>query len=169
MVSKLCFNVYETNRFLQSTYSIPLIVLNDPCTQWSNQEIKSLHHHKVICDAHFLWLSRGTVSDPIWKCQVITKRRNWEWRFIKKLFDDCELNYYQRFAKSTKPKAWINDCIHVKLSLQWARWCLKSPASILFTQSFVLALIKENIKAPDHWSLCGEFTGERWIPLTKGQ
>ena len=24
--------------------------------------------------------------------------------------------------------------------------------------------IKENIKAPRHWPLCGEFTGDRWIP-----
>ena len=29
--------------------------------------------------------------------------------------------------------------------------------------------IKENIKAPRHWPLCGEFTGHRWIPCTKGQ
>ena len=31
------------------------------------------------------------------------------------------------------------------------------------------AQIKENIKAPRHWPLCGEFTGDRWIPHTKGQ
>ena len=29
--------------------------------------------------------------------------------------------------------------------------------------------IKENIKAPRHWPLCREFTGDRWIPRTKGQ
>ena len=29
--------------------------------------------------------------------------------------------------------------------------------------------IKENIKAPRHWPLCGEFTGDRWIPCTNGQ
>ena len=29
--------------------------------------------------------------------------------------------------------------------------------------------IKENIKAPRHWPLCGEFTSDRWIPHTKGQ
>ena len=29
--------------------------------------------------------------------------------------------------------------------------------------------IKENIQALRHWPLCGEFTGDRWIPLTKGQ
>ena len=51
----------------------------------------------------------------------------------------------------------------------WARWRLKSPASPLFTQPFIQAQIKENIKAPSHWPLRGEFTGDRWIPHTKGQ
>ena len=27
---------------------------------------------------------------------------------------------------------------------------------------------KNRIKAPRHSSLCGEFTGDRWIPRTKG-
>ena len=35
--------------------------------------------------------------------------------------------------------------------------------------SFILAQINENIKASCHWPLCGEFTGDRWIPRTKGQ
>ena len=39
----------------------------------------------------------------------------------------------------------------------------------MFTQSFIQAYIKENIKAPRHWPLWGEFTGDRWIPRTKGQ
>ena len=42
-------------------------------------------------------------------------------------------------------------------------------ASRLFTQSFIQTQIKENIKAPRHWPLCGEFTGDRWIPRTNGQ
>ena len=29
--------------------------------------------------------------------------------------------------------------------------------------------IKESIRAPRHWPLCGEFTGDRWIPRTNGQ
>ena len=29
--------------------------------------------------------------------------------------------------------------------------------------------IKENIKALHHWPLCREFTGDQWIPSTKGQ
>ena len=46
---------------------------------------------------------------------------------------------------------------------------LKSPASPLFTQPFIQAQIKENIKAPRHWPLCGEFTDDRWILGTNGQ
>ena len=51
----------------------------------------------------------------------------------------------------------------------WVRWRLKSSTSPLFTQSCIQAQFKENIKAPRHWPLCGEFTGHRWIPRTKGQ
>ena len=43
------------------------------------------------------------------------------------------------------------------------------PVSRLFTQAFIQAQIKENIKAPRHWPLWGEFTSHRWIPRTKGQ
>ena len=36
----------------------------------------------------------------------------------------------------------------------------------LFTLSFILVQIKENIKASRHWPLWAEFTGDRWIPHT---
>ena len=36
--------------------------------------------------------------------------------------------------------------------------------SLTIVYSTVYSQIKENIKAPRHWSLCGEFTGDRWIP-----
>ena len=57
----------------------------------------------------------------------------------------------------------------ITMTSYWARWRLKSPASRLFTQLFIQAQIKENIKAPRHWIFLGEFTGHRWIPRTKGQ
>ena len=41
---------------------------------------------------------------------------------------------------------------------------LKSQAARLFTQPFIQAQINENIKAPRHWPLLGEFTGDRRIP-----
>ena len=51
----------------------------------------------------------------------------------------------------------------------WVRWRLKSPATPLFTHPFIQAKLKENIKAPRPWPLCGEFTGDWWIPHTKSQ
>ena len=42
------------------------------------------------------------------------------------------------------------------------------PASPLFTQPFIRGQINENIKAPRHWPLWGEFTKDRWIPRTNG-
>ena len=57
----------------------------------------------------------------------------------------------------------------ITVTSKWARWRLKSPASLLFTQPFIQAQIKENTKVPRHWPLCGEFTGDRWIPRTNGQ
>ena len=41
--------------------------------------------------------------------------------------------------------------------------------SPLFAQMLGQAQIKENIKVPRHWPLCGEFTGDRWIPRTEDQ
>ena len=37
----------------------------------------------------------------------------------------------------------------------------------LLTQSFIQTQIKENIKAPRHWPLCGEFTGTSEFPALK--
>ena len=39
---------------------------------------------------------------------------------------------------------------------------------VSFAQPFVPVQIKENIKAPRHWPLWWESTGDQWIPLHKG-
>ena len=36
-----------------------------------------------------------------------------------------------------------------------------------FIPPFIQAQVKENIKAPRHWPLCGKFACDRWIPRTK--
>ena len=46
------------------------------------------------------------------------------------------------------------------MTSQWVRWRLISPAARLFIQPFIQVQIKENIKAPRHWPVCGEFTGD---------
>ena len=57
----------------------------------------------------------------------------------------------------------------ITMTSYWERRRLKSLALQLFTQPFTRVQIKENSKAPRHWPLCGEFTGDRWILRTKGQ
>ena len=71
---------------------------------------------------------------------------------------------------------WLNRFIDtwqwvlaITVTSYWARWRLQSPASWLFTQLWVQTHIKENIKARCHCPLWGKFTGDRWIPLTKGR
>ena len=56
---------------------------------------------------------------------------------------------------------------YITLTSKWPRWRLKSPASWLFTQPFIQMQIKENIKAPRHWPLCGEFTGTGEFPAQR--
>ena len=42
------------------------------------------------------------------------------------------------------------------MTWQWAQWRLKSPALWLFTQPFIQAQVKDNIKALRHWPLWRE-------------
>ena len=44
---------------------------------------------------------------------------------------------------------------------------IKSPAPRLFTQPFIQARIKQNIKAPRHWPLCGEITRTGEFPAQR--
>ena len=57
----------------------------------------------------------------------------------------------------------------ITMTSKWAQLHLKSPALQLFTQPLIQVQIKGNIKAPCHWPLCREFTGDQWIPHTNGQ
>ena len=63
---------------------------------------------------------------------------------------------------TTAQEIYVIQCTTVKSP--WARWRLKSPASWQLTHQFVQVQVKENIKAPRHWPLWGEFTDDRWIP-----
>ena len=54
-------------------------------------------------------------------------------------------------------------------TLLWRHNGRDGVSSRLITQPFIQAQIKENTKAPRRWPLWGEFTGDLWIPRTKGQ
>ena len=78
--------------------------------------------------------------------------------------DICVYDYFW----SEQPGTVSGSC-PITMTSWWARCRLKTPASRLFTQPFIQEQIKENIKAPRHGPLCGEFTGHRLIPRTNGQ
>ena len=76
-------------------------------------------------------------------------------------------HYTRKYGDSVPPAP---NCFFAHYSdVKWAQWRLKSPASRLFVRPYVQEQIKENIKAQGHWPLWGKSTGDRWIPLTKGQ
>ena len=94
--------------------------------------------------------------------------------FCRPYFDLCVLewnllncdSYWQFVLKGP-----AGNTIHWSL-----QWCHNRGDGVwnhqphdLFTQAFIQAQFKENIKAVHHWPLWGEFTGDRWIPRTKGQ
>ena len=60
---------------------------------------------------------------------------------------------------------------HCKISLHWRHndhdGVSNHQPHCLFTQPFIQTQIKENIKAPRHWPLCGEFTGTGEFPAQK--
>ena len=62
--------------------------------------------------------------------------------------------------------------LHTKLVIQQnqitLQWRQITSLTIVYSTVYSGADHK-NIKAPRHWPLCREFTGERWIPRTNGQ
>ena len=55
------------------------------------------------------------------------------------------------------------------MTSQSASWRLKSPVTQRIIQPLVYASFKEDIKFRSTATLQVESTGDRWIPLTKGQ
>ena len=60
------------------------------------------------------------------------------------------------------------QCIHYSDDIMGTIASQITSLTIVYSP-FIQTRIKENIKAPRHWPLCGEFTGDRWIPRTNGQ
>ena len=73
-------------------------------------------------------------------------------------------------VEPTIPVMWHNSCHN-----HYSDVIMGTIASQITSLSTVYSTIysdtdqRKNIKAPRHWPLCGEFTGDRWIPRTNGQ
>ena len=107
------------------------------------------------------WREYGIVLVFSWR----SRRFQWTWLGVNRP-SGCGVTASVRPGRDGWAGGYNSTC-----SLQWRHneHGLKSLASRVFTQPFIHALVKENIKAPRHWSLWGAFTGDRWIPRTKGQ
>ena len=76
-------------------------------------------------------------------------------------------SWLMKLCKEYLSSLYILHDYFITMTSQWAWWRLRSPASGLFTQPFIQTQIKENIKAPRHWPLCGEFTGTGEFPAQR--
>ena len=156
IIFSLCFLIKSSNYWLTIRH---LAKRSCGCT---SQNWTSFMKSKIWLYTAKMLATQKVIINNIWG--RVTFRRNF-----------CEILIEIRILCWTKPisNSRLQNGGHfvsvVTMTSSWARWRLKSPASRLFTQPFIQTQIKEYIKAPRHWPLCREFTGDRWIPRTKGQ
>ena len=74
------------------------------------------------------------------------------------------MNPASPFGLNTSIHLWLRACI----TLQWRHKERDGVSNHQPHDCFFKVQIKENIKAPRHWPMWGEFTGDQWIPCTKG-
>ena len=98
------------------------------------------------------WLSTGS-----WVNKSVTrdKNRRFTSNIISKTYECIWLRIHMHDV--------FIRCNTITVTLKRERWRLKSPATRLFTQPFIQAQIKQNIKFLRHLPECGEFIGDRWI------
>ena len=102
------------------------------------------------------------IAHKTWKCRLENVVNIWfKSRWVK-------TEHYRSFITGRPIVARQNNVLHFEIKLQWrdserdGAW---NPQSL----DCLDAQIKENIKAPHHWPLLGEFTSDQWIPRTKDQ
>ena len=123
----------------------------------------------VVWPMQFLFLMKiqsHTLFPTFIRYNIVSPVSRGNWQMIVWSMDTHHIRFVKdmRIVKLNKviPMTHYGDVIMGAIASQIT-------ASRLFTQPFIQTQIKENIKAPRHWPLCGEFTGDRWIPRTNGQ
>ena len=81
------------------------------------------------------------------------------WKMCFNLLQFCEKELY--ISLHTANSCHYSDVIMGAMASQIT--------GLTIVYSTVYSVAEENIKVPRHWSLCREFTGDRWIPRTNGQ
>ena len=130
--------------------SLPLHNLNSKIIVWRWSQIEALlvtnragSQIEALC---------GHKSCRSHKLKRVTNRAVTPWLVICLLcsFEFCKYSdtlQWRHIERDGISNHWRIDLLHL-----WFRW-----------------RSKKNIKAPYHWPMGGEFTGDRWTPRTKGQ
>ena len=144
------------------------MIYKDSCTHSNADDEKNYTsrvciYHDTNTPPHLLLLSIVWFIGP---CKMLLRSPWFHWRrgdykfnILVHLWAECTGNagYIVWYANGLVLLSLIlvMFTLAITVTSQWPRWRLKSPASGLFTQSFVQVEIKENIKAPRHWPLWG--------------
>ena len=143
---------------------ISSVRLSEISVSWNISECAS--YYNVVIKWYMI---RQWYGNVMWCC-ILYKRMTSERVIVfNRYVDKHQLAKITDFVYDWVSHLSLNLNQYITVTSLWARWHLKSRASRLFTQPFIHAQIKENIKTPRHWPLCGEFTGDQWIPHTNGQ
>ena len=164
---------------------LPGQLLEGPVLKWSQIEVSTNpfstnkwrtgpdtldDYVRLICAQKY-----GRLLDMWMWVKFVSDRIYWNPYFVASCFL-CRLIERRLTAQRVDARSWQHwsDADPVLTPLQWCHNELDDTSNhrrhdVMFTQPFVRAQTKENIKAPRHWPLCWEFTGDRWIPRTEGQ
>ena len=81
----------------------------------------------------------------------------------------CVENYTFMMRQASKHLYWAVGEVNVYHNDVIMGTMASQITSLTIVYSTVYSGADKKIKAPRHWPLCGEFTGDRWIPRTNGQ
>ena len=135
--------------------------------------IEKYAFENVLISAYLIWFRRNNhwKYNQTWK----DERSVLEWYLVcwyeirrKRL----TLQKWHKMSTSTEPL--LSHDFNAMVLLHYDDVVVGAMASQIISLTIVNSKVysgadQENIKVPHHWPLCGEFTGDRWIPRTNGQ
>ena len=147
----------------------PCICLVKLICKWSHE----IWHH---------WRFRGTLPHlEVQSCFCLSASSWYFWKLItiiwfpfnipETIADQCYVSFYKGLEDIWMDSIRYVDNVSNSIFCEFIHYCdviMGAVASQITSVAIVYSTqIKGNIKAPRHWPLCGEFTGDRWIPRLK--
>ena len=150
----LCFTTQYKN-------SSPVSDKNPQCCRRFNLMPISKYYYtcKVNCDSI---INSSWIWPPIWVLRLFDSFFMFKGNHNGCVFQLLTVNTFFLLCLNTGSYRHYNDVIMSAMASQ--------TTGISIVYSVVISgADQRKHQAPRHWPLCGEFTGDRWIPRTKGQ